>query len=313
MVPTSARTSGRYWQRSSSLTSKHHGTSGAYRQPHQRGKATRVVPKDDGTQRAPGARSRWHWPRNPSKVPVELVDRLYRYRAAQDQKQWPSSRRETARTALARQRKPPAGVLLMRVADDAGVDLEGALLRLGTFAWMEGHVEGYDRAMTERLQPFYYPTGYLPQGNIITPAAVPDHATAVAETTSRPRLWSVRPCGRERPGQRRRCPDRGTDENPVIVLARSESTLRSGPTVAVQHKTRGSGPLPGPFNSQYLSAFLRLLRPRPPRALVPHWFLATVLSRGGSRPHRPNLGRGYGGGGPPEDIAAPRASWGLVA
>lgn len=42
--------------------------------------------------------------------------------------------------------------LLMRAADDAGLDLEGALLRLGTYAWMEGHVEGYDRAMTERLQ-----------------------------------------------------------------------------------------------------------------------------------------------------------------
>jgi hypothetical protein len=40
----------------------------------------------------------------------------------------------------------------MRAADDAGVDLEGALLRLGTYAWMEGCVEVYDRAMTERAK-----------------------------------------------------------------------------------------------------------------------------------------------------------------
>lgn len=31
--------------------------------------------------------------------------------------------------------------LLMRAAEDAGADLEGALLRLAIFAWMEGHVE----------------------------------------------------------------------------------------------------------------------------------------------------------------------------
>jgi hypothetical protein len=40
----------------------------------------------------------------------------------------------------------------MRAADDAGVDLDGALLRLAIYAWMEGHVEGYDRAMTERAK-----------------------------------------------------------------------------------------------------------------------------------------------------------------
>ena len=28
----------------------------------------------------------------------------------------------------------------------------GALLRLATYAWMEGHVEGYDRAMKERAK-----------------------------------------------------------------------------------------------------------------------------------------------------------------
>lgn len=90
---------------------------------------------------------------DPSKVPVELVDRLYRYRAAEEHRQWPSPRTgDMPEPPWPSQGNPMLEYLLMRAADDAGLDLEGALLRLGTYAWMEGHVEGYDRAMTERLQ-----------------------------------------------------------------------------------------------------------------------------------------------------------------
>lgn len=58
---------------------------------------------------------------DPSKVPVELVDRLYRYRAAQDQRQWPSPRTgDMPEPPWPSQGNPMLEYLLMRAADDAG-------------------------------------------------------------------------------------------------------------------------------------------------------------------------------------------------